>query len=49
MQILKIRQLVLLTIIQFLFFMNGVAQYKSYKLNAERDTINAVDMNDMKQ
>ena len=49
MQILKIRQLLLLTIIQFLFFMNGVAQYKSYKLNAERDTINAVDMNDMKQ
>ena len=38
----------LLTIIQFLFLMNGEAQYKSYTLNAEGDTINAIDNNGMK-
>ena len=48
MRILKIRQLLLLTIIQFLFLMNGEAQYKSYKLNAQGDTINAIDNNGMK-
>ena len=48
MRILKIRQLLLLTIIQFLFLMNGEAQYKSYTLNAEGDTINAIDNNGMK-
>ncbi len=46
---LKIRQLFLLTTIQFLFLMNGLAQYKSYKLNDKRDTINAVDKNNLKQ
>jgi len=49
MQVLKIRQLLVLTILQFLFFMNGTAQYKSYQLNAEGDTLNAIDKNDMKQ
>ena len=49
MQILKIRQLLVLTIIQFLFFTNGMAQYKTYKLNAEGDTLNAIDKNDKKQ
>ena len=49
MQILKIRQLWILTIFLFLFLMNGMAQYKTYKLNAERDTINAIDKHDMKQ
>ncbi len=49
MRFLKIRQLFLLIIIQFLFLMNGVAQYKSYKLNDKRDTINAVDKNNLKQ
>jgi hypothetical protein len=49
MQILKIRQLFLLTIIQFLFMMNGMAQYKIYKLSAEGDTLNAIDKKDMKQ
>ncbi len=49
MQILKIRQLFLLTAMLFLFFTNGMAQYKSYKLNAEGDTLNAVDKKDMKQ
>ena len=29
--------------------MNGAAQYKSYKLNDKRDTINAVDKNNLKQ
>jgi antitoxin component YwqK of YwqJK toxin-antitoxin module len=49
MQILKIRQLWVLTIIQLLFFMNGMAQYKSYKLTADGDTLNAIDNNGMKQ
>jgi len=49
MQILKIRQLLVLTIIQFLFLMNGTAQYKSYKLSAEGDTLNAIDNKDLKQ
>ena len=39
----------LLIVIQFLFLMNGAAQYKSYKLNDKRDTINAVDKNNLKQ
>lgn len=49
MQILKIRQLLLLTIIQFLFLMSGTAQYKTFKLNAEGDTLNAIDNNNLKQ
>jgi len=49
MLFLKIRQLSVLTIILFLFLMNGQAQYKSYKLNDAGDTINAIDKNDLKQ
>ena len=49
MRLLKIRQLFLLTIIQFLFLMNGIAQYKTYKINTKRDTINAIDKKDLKQ
>jgi hypothetical protein len=49
MQILKIRQLLLLTMMLFLFFTNGKAQYKTYKLNADGDTLNAIDKKDMKQ
>jgi antitoxin component YwqK of YwqJK toxin-antitoxin module len=49
MQILKIRQLFLLTTMLFCFFTNGMAQYKSYKLNADGDTLNAIDKKDMKQ
>jgi antitoxin component YwqK of YwqJK toxin-antitoxin module len=49
MRILQIRQLLILTILQFLFFMNGTAQYKSYQLSAEGDTLNAIDKNNMKQ
>jgi len=49
MQILKIRQLFLFPIFIFLFVMDGVAQYKSFKLSAEGDTLNAVDNNNKKQ
>lgn len=49
MRILKIRQLFILTIMQFLFLMNGMAQYKTYQLNAAGDTLNAIDKNDKKQ
>lgn len=49
MQNLKIQQLLLVTSFQFLFFMSGVAQYKSFSLNAEGDTLNAIDQLDKKQ
>ncbi len=49
MRLLKIRQLYLLIIIQFLFLMNGMAQYKTYNLSAKGDTINAIDKKDRKQ
>ena len=49
MQILKIRQLFLLATMLVLFYTNGMAQYKTYKLNAEGDTLNAIDKKDMKQ
>ncbi len=49
MLFLKTRQLLMLVIIQFLFLMNGMAQYKSFKLNAAGDTINAIDKNGLKQ
>ncbi len=39
----------ILTIMQFLFLMNGMAQYKAFQLNAEGDTLNAIDKNDKKQ
>ena len=39
----------LVIIIQFLFLMNGVAQYKSYKISEKGDTINAIDKNGFKQ
>ncbi len=49
MKLLKIRQLYLLIIIQFLFLMNGFGQYKTYKISEKGDTINAIDKKDMKQ
>ncbi len=49
MRFLKIQQLSLLFIMLFLFLMNGNAQYKSYKLNADHDTLNAIDKNGLKQ
>jgi antitoxin component YwqK of YwqJK toxin-antitoxin module len=49
MQILKIRQLFLMATMLLFFYTNGMAQYKTYKLNAEGDTLNAIDKNDKKQ
>jgi hypothetical protein len=49
MRVLKIRQLLLIKVIQFLFLINGFAQHKSYKLTEKRDTINIVDKNGLKQ
>ena len=49
MRLLKIRQLWLLFVMQFLFLMNGNAQYKSFKLTAEGDTINAINTAGQKQ
>ncbi|MBS1513367.1 MAG: hypothetical protein JST86_21195 [Bacteroidetes bacterium] len=49
MESLKIRQLMLLFITMFLFLMNGVAQYKSYKISEKGDTIDIVDKNGLKQ
>ena len=39
----------LLTLLFVLLSFSGIAQYKSYKLTAKRDTINIVDKNDLKQ
>ena len=44
MRFLKIQQLCLLFIMQFLFLMNGNAQYKSFKLSPEGDTISGINM-----
>ncbi len=49
MRILKIRQLCLLPIFLILFFTNGIAQYKTFNLSTDGDTLNALDMNGMKQ
>jgi len=49
MKALKIQQLFILIAIQFLFLMNGVAQYKSYKISEKGDTINAIDKSGLKQ
>lgn len=49
MRTLKIQQLFVLAIALFLFFTNGRAQYKSYKLNDNRDTINIIDKAGLKQ
>lgn len=49
MRLLKIRQLYLLIIIQLLFLMNGLAQYKTYKIGEKGDTINAIDKKDLRQ
>ena len=49
MRFLKIQQLCLLFIMQFLFLVNGIAQYKSFKLNADGDTLNGINSNGQKQ
>ncbi len=49
MRLLKLKDLSLIIAIQFLFLMNGMAQYKSYKISIKKDTINIVDKNGLKQ
>ena len=49
MRFLKIRQLLILFIALFLIGKDGMAQYKSYKLNADGDTLNAIDNSGLKQ
>ncbi len=49
MRVLKIQQLIVLAALLFLFFISGKAQYKTFKLTENRDTINAIDKNDLKQ
>lgn len=49
MRVLKIQQLIVLAALLFLFFINGNAQYKTFKLTEKGDTINAVDKADLKQ
>ena len=46
---LKILKLALSFTGLFLFSVNGMAQYKSFQLNAEGDTINAIDHNGLRQ
>lgn len=45
---LKIHQLFVLIIIPFLFVMNASAQYKSFQLTSEGDTINAITKDGLK-
>jgi antitoxin component YwqK of YwqJK toxin-antitoxin module len=49
MRVLKIQQLLLATVTLFVFFTNGIAQRKSFKLNKDGDTINIVDNAGLKQ
>jgi len=46
---LKIQKLVFIIVGLLFFFTNGFAQFKTYDLTANRDTINAVDKKDQKQ
>ena len=46
---LKIQKLTFILILMQLFFYNAIAQYKTYELTADRDTINAIDKKDQKQ
>lgn len=46
---LKIRQLFLLFVMPFMFVTNGMAQYKSFKLNGDGDTLNAITNDGLKQ
>ena len=46
---LKIQKLTFITAGLLFFFTNGFAQYKTYELTADRDTINAIDKKDQKQ
>ena len=46
---LKIQKLTFILILLQLFFYKAIAQYKTYELTANRDTINAIDKKDQKQ
>jgi hypothetical protein len=46
---LKIQQLALIFIVTQLFFIKGFAQYKSFALTEDKDTVNAIDKKDRKQ
>jgi hypothetical protein len=46
---LKIQQLAVIFIALQLFFAKGFAQYKSFALTTDRDTVNAIDKKDQKQ
>ena len=49
MRFLKIQQLHVLSITLFVFCTNGMAQYKSFQLNADGDTLNAITKSGLKQ
>ena len=46
---LKVRKLVLILITLHFFSMNANAQYKTYKISAKGDTLNAIDNKNLKQ
>ncbi|MDB5200237.1 MAG: hypothetical protein JWO92_2200 [Chitinophagaceae bacterium] len=46
---LKIQKLTFIFVLLQFFFNMGFAQYKTYELTADRDTINAIDKKDLKQ
>src|SRR5437773_732602 len=46
--IIQMRPLSLI-LLAFLFFMNGIAQYKEFKLAPNGDTLNAIDKKGLKQ
>ena len=49
MRYLKIHQLGIIAILQFLFATNAAAQYKTFKINNKGDTINTVNQKGLKQ
>jgi len=49
MKFIKRGTSVLFILMQFLFCANAIAQYKTYKLTENRDTVNAIDKKDQKQ
>jgi len=49
MKKLKIHQILLPVLLSVLFFTSGQAQYTSYKLSSEGDTLNAIDSKGLKQ
>src|SRR5579862_4430999 len=46
---INMQRIALLTIFLVLFFINGRAQYKSFKLNGDGDTLNIIDNKGLKQ